>query len=229
MVNCALVVDDDEAIQKVLAKVLASNGLETKLVKDGETALELITNNPDAYQIILLDIMLGSSDGFSVLKAIRTQGILTPVIIISALDEDYNTLYGLGIGADDYIAKPFNPIVLGAKIQALIRRASFAQKEPNPIISLGPFMLNTKTMHFFKNNEEVYLSGKELALVHLFMSHPKQVFTKEAIYQEVWGNTVVDDNTIMVYINRLRSKLEDNAKEPKYLVTVWGVGYVFSV
>jgi DNA-binding response OmpR family regulator len=84
-------------------------------------------------------------------------------------------------------------------------------------------------MHFFKNNEEVYLSGKELALVHLFMSHPKQVFTKEAIYQEVWGNTVVDDNTIMVYINRLRSKLEDNAKEPKYLVTVWGVGYVFSV
>lgn len=229
MVNCALVVDDDEAIRKVLAKVLASNGLETKLVEDGETALDLITNNPDAYQIILLDIMLGSSDGFSVLKAIRTQGILTPVIIISALDEDYNTLYGLGIGADDYIAKPFNPIVLGAKIQALIRRASFAQMKPNPIISLGPFMLNTKTMHFFKNNEEIFLSGKELSLVHLFMSHPKQVFTKEAIYQEVWGNTVVDDNTIMVYINRLRSKLEDNVKEPKYLVTVWGVGYVFSV
>ncbi|MGE4585331.1 MAG: response regulator transcription factor [Sphaerochaeta sp.] len=229
MTNRALVVDDDETIRKVLAKVLASNGLEATLAEDGETALTLISGNPDVFQIILLDVMLGANDGFSVLKAIRSQGILTPVIIISARNEDYNTLYGLGIGADDYIAKPFNPIVLGAKIQALIRRANLAQKEPNPIISLGPFMLNTKTLHFFKHDQELFLSGKELSLMQLFMSHPKQVFSKEALYQQVWGNTVVDDNTIMVYINRLRAKIEDNAKEPKYLVTVWGVGYVFSV
>lgn len=229
MINRALVVDDDESIRKVLAKVLINNGLEATMAENAEEALALVNANHDVFQIILLDVMLGEDDGFSVLKAIRSKGIQTPVIIISARNEDYNTLYGLGIGADDYIAKPFNPIVLGAKIQALIRRANLSVKEQNPIISLGPFMLNTKTLHFFKNDEEVYLSGKELSLVQLFMSNPKQVFSKEALYQEVWGNTVVDDNTIMVYINRLRQKIEDNAKEPKYLVTVWGVGYVFSV
>ncbi|NCC12443.1 MAG: response regulator transcription factor [Spirochaetia bacterium] len=228
MANRALVVDDDESIRKVLAKVLANNGLQAVLAEDGETALALIKNNPDSFQIILLDVMLGGNDGFSVLQSIRSQGILTPVIIISARSEDYNTLYGLGIGADDYIAKPFNPIVLGAKIQALIRRANIAQKDQNPLLTLGPFTFNTKTFRFYKNDQELFLSGKELSLIHLFMSHPKQVFSKEALYQEVWGNTVVDDNTIMVYINRLRSKIEDNVKEPRYLATVWGVGYVFS-
>jgi DNA-binding response OmpR family regulator len=229
MTQHALIVDDDETIRKVLGKVLASNNLEPSYAEDAETALGMVLANPDAFQIILLDIMLGASDGFSVLKAIRSQGILIPVIIISARDEDYNILYGLGIGADDYIAKPFNPIVLGAKIQALIRRANLTSGDRNQIITLGPFMLNTKTLRFFKHDREIYLSGKELSLMQLFMSHPKQVFSKETLYREVWGNTVVDDNTIMVYVNRLRSKIEDNAREPKYLVTVWGVGYVFSV
>ncbi len=229
MTNRALVVDDDETIRKVLVKVLANNGLEAVQAEDGESALALVSANPDAFAIILLDVMLGGSDGFSILQSLRSQGILTPVIIISARSEDYNTLYGLGIGADDYIAKPFNPIVLGAKIQALIRRANLAQKDQNPLITLGPFTLNTKTMHLYKHDQELYLSAKELALMQLFMTHPKQVFSKEALYQQVWGNTVVDDNSIMVYINRLRAKIEDNGKDPKYLVTVWGVGYVFSV
>lgn len=228
MTNRALVVDDDESIRKVLAKVLANNGLEAVLVADGETALAIVEADPDAFQIILLDIMLDGNDGFSVLKSLRSQGIQTPVIIISARSEDYNTLYGLGIGADDYVAKPFNPVVLGAKIQALIRRANLPPKEQSPIISVGPFSLNTQTLHFYKHGKEIFLSGKELQLMQLLMTHPKQVFSKEMLYQEVWSNTVVDDNTIMVYVNRLRAKIEDDSKDPQYLVTVWGVGYVFS-
>jgi len=224
-----LIVDDDEMVRKVLTKVMESNGLETATAESGDKALSLILGNPDAYQVILLDIMLGECDGFSVLKQIRAKGISTPLIIISAKNEDYDKLYGLGIGADDYVSKPFNPIVLGAKVKALIRRSNLSPSHQSPIITLGPFTINPQTFHFFKNQEEVFLSSKEFALMQLFITHPHQVFSKEDLYNQIWGNIVVDDNTIMVYINRLRIKIEDNPKAPKYLTTVWGVGYTFSV
>lgn len=222
-----LIVDDDEAVRKVLGKVVASRGMEPCYASDGNQALSLILASPCAYQVILLDIMLGEPDGFSVLRHIRQHHIYVPVMIISSCIEDVDTLYGLGLGADDYITKPFNPVVLGAKIQALIRRSQLSSPATRQLLEAGSFRLDTHHKRFFRGGKEQFLSGKEFALMQLFMEHPRQVFSKEDLYRNVWGDIAVDDNTIMVYINRLRAKIEANPKTPTHLVTVWGVGYSF--
>ncbi len=151
-----------------------------------------------------------------------------PVIIISGRSEDYDALYGLSIGADDYITKPFRPLVVGAKVKALIRRNSNQVLSSNSMIECGRFKYDTDTLRFYKDGEEIILSAKENSLILLFLNHPDQVFTKEMIYEHVWGNTIaVDDNTIMVYVNRLRNKIEDDPKKPQYILTVRGTGYRF--
>ncbi|MDD3904334.1 MAG: response regulator transcription factor [Sphaerochaeta sp.] len=220
-----LIIDDDEAIRKLLSKVMVSNGMEPTTVSSGESALALLKTRE--FNLILLDITLEDMDGFTVLKHLRSWGIHTPVIIISGKTEDYDALYGLNLGADDYITKPFNAVVLGAKAKALIRRASENQ-ESKGILSAGPFALDLKSLRFYKDGEEIFLSGKELTIMGLFLHHPGQVFTKEELYIQVWGHTVVDDNAIMVYINRLRNKIETDPKNPVHLKTIWGIGYIFS-
>jgi DNA-binding response OmpR family regulator len=210
-----------------MSKVITCNDLVPFAVNSGEEAIKLLKTN--TYQLILLDIMLPGMDGFQVLKQIRYLGIKTPVIIISGKTEDYETLYGLDLGADNYIHKPFNPVILGAKIKALIRRDKQAQDIQGGITTLGPFSLDNKSMRFYKGEEEIFLSSKELILMKLLLEHPNQVFSREALYEQIWGNTVVDDNAIMVYINRLRHKIEENPKTPKFLQTIWGKGYTFSI
>ena len=172
--------------------------------------------------------MLGDMEGFEVIKQMRSQGIKTPVIIVSGRSEDYDSLYGLSIGADDYITKPFRPLVLGAKVKALIRRNKDLILNHSDVLECGPFSYHSSTMRFYRNGEELTLSARESAILLLFLRHPNQVFTKEMIYEQVWGNSViVDDNAIMVYINRLRSKIEDDKQKPRHIVTVRGLGYRF--
>jgi len=227
MPDKVLIVDDDTSIRKLLSKVITCNELVPVTVSSGEEAIKLVKDSK--FQLILLDIMLPGIDGFQVLKQIRYLGIKTPVIIISGKTDDYDALYGLDLGADNYIYKPFNPIVLGAKVKALIRRDKQAQDTQKTVTSLGPFTLDNKSMRFYKREEEIFLSAKELIIMKLFLEHPGQVFSKEALYEQVWGDTVVDENAIMVYINRLRNKIEENAKNPKYIQTIWGKGYTFSI
>lgn len=227
MADKVLIVDDDPAICKLLDKVMRSNDLETTITDSGTSALNLLKSH--TYDIILLDIMLGDMEGFEVIKRLRNQGIRTPVMIISGRSEDYDSLYGLSLGADDYITKPFRPLVLGAKVKALIRRGKNMVTDNLGIIEQGPFSYNTSTMRFYKNGEKIELSYKENALMLLFMKHPQQVFSKDMIYEHVWGNSVaVDDNAIMVYINRLRGKIEEDRQKPAYIVTVRGLGYRFT-
>lgn len=227
MADKVLIVDDDPAIRKLLEKVMRSNELETTTAGSGQEALDLLQDN--SYDIILMDIMLGDMEGFDVIKRLRGQGIQTPVIIISGRDEDYDTLYGLSLGADDYITKPFRPLVVGAKVKALIRRNKNQIMNSNGAVKCGPFTYDTTTMRFYKNGEELVLSSKESSLLLLFLQNPDQVFTKEAIYEHVWGNLVaVDDNAIMVYVNRLRSKIEEDPAKPAHIVTVRGMGYRFT-
>lgn len=226
MADKVLIVDDDPSICRLLDKVMHSNGLETVVVNSGIEALDVIKNH--TFDIILMDVMLGDMEGFDVIKRIRNQGISTPVMIISGRNEDYDSLYGLSLGADDYITKPFRPLVLGAKVKALIRRNKNMVLDNSRTLECGPFTYDTATMRFFKNGEELILSSKEGALLLLFLKHPQQVFTKDMIYEHVWGNTVaIDDNAIMVYINRLRKKIEEDTQSPKYILTVRGLGYRF--
>ena len=166
-------------------------------------------------------------EGFDVIKELRANGIQTPVMIVSGRNEDYDSLYGLSIGADDYITKPFRPLVLGAKVKALIRRTKNMGNHSD-IIQCGPFSYESSTMRFYKDGEELILSSKESALLLLFIKHPGQVYTKDMIYEQVWGTTVaIDDNAIMVYINRLRSKIEKDRQKPEHIITVRGMGYRF--
>lgn len=226
MANKVLIVDDDPAICKLLEKVMHSNELETMVVNSGNAALSVIANHK--FDIILLDVMLGDMEGFEVIKRIRSQGIDTPVMIVSGRNEDYDSLYGLSLGADDYVTKPFRPLVLGAKVKALIRRNNNLILDSSNVLECGPFTYDTSTMRFYKNGEELILSSKESSLLLLFMKHPQQIFTKDLIYEHVWGNMVaIDDNAIMVYINRLRSKIEDDRQSPKHIITIRGLGYRF--
>ena len=227
MADTVLIVDDDEAVQTMLYKVVRSNGLEARVASSGEEALTLTRTN--RYDLILLDVNMHGMDGFEVVQQLRGRGIKTPIIIVSGRQEDYDTLYGLDIGADDYITKPFNPVVLGAKVKALIRRSKGSLTGTAAVITAGPFQYNTSTLRFYKNGTEIILSSKENAMIKLFMDNVNRIFSKDMIYDLIWGETIIDENAIMVYINRLRQKIEDDPAKPKFIQTVRGLGYRFVV
>ncbi len=220
-----LIVDDDEAVQSVLYKVISTGGFDAMVASGGEEALSLIERN--RFDLILLDINMRGIDGFEVVQTIRQRGVETPIIIVSGRQEDYDTLYGLDIGADDYVTKPFNPVVLGAKVKALIRRSKGAGRDS--VITAGPFRYDTTTLRFYKNGTEIVLSSRENAMMKLFLDNINRIFPREMIYEMVWGEAIVDENAIMVYVNRLRQKIEDDPAKPKYIQTVRGLGYRFVV
>ena len=228
MADKVLVVDDDKAILTMLHKALKSNGIENDLAISGEAALDLLKVNQ--YDLILLDINMRGINGFEVIQRIRANGLTTPIMVVSGRKEDQDALYGLEIGADDYIIKPFNPVTLVAKAKALIRRSreSSPQSRSN-IIEAGPFTYNTSTLRFYKNSVEIPLSAKENSMIKLFIDNVDHIFSKDMIYSVRWGETIIDEHAIMVYVNRLRQKIEDDPSSPRYLITVRGLGYRFTV
>ena len=220
-----LVVDDEKLIVKGIKFSLEQDDMQVDCAYDGEEALNLARQTE--YDMVLLDVMLPKLTGFDVCQQIREFSNM-PIIMLTAKGEDMDKILGLEYGADDYITKPFRPLVLGAKVRALIRRNKNLVLDNSDTLECGPFSYDTTTMRFYKNGEELILSSKESALLLLFMKHPQQVFTKDMIYEHVWGNTVaVDDNAIMVYINRLRGKIEDDRQNPAYILTIRGLGYRF--
>lgn len=227
MRDIALVVDDDQAIRTMLYKIMNSNDIDVELASSGEEALSMLeTNN---YALILLDINMHGMDGFEVIKAIRGQGRDIPIMVVSGRKADYDTLYGLDIGADDYITKPFNPVTLGAKAKALIRRSQNNVTESSSVIKAGPFTYDARTLRFYKDDEEIPLSAKESAMIKLFIDNVDRIFSKEMIYSMIWGETLIDESAIMVYVNRLRQKIEDDPSKPEYIQTVRGLGYRFVI
>ena len=227
MADTVLIVDDDAAVQNMLYKVIRSNGLAAETASSGEKALELVRQRQ--YDLILLDVNMQGMDGFEVIQQLRSRGVKTPIIIVSGRQEDYDTLYGLDIGADDYVTKPFNPIVLGAKVKAMIRRSKGSLGSSEAVITAGPFRYNTSTLRFYKDDAEIILSSKENAIMKLFLDNVNRIFSKSMIYDLVWGEAIIDENAIMVYINRLRQKIEDDPSKPRYIQTVRGLGYRFVV
>ena len=222
-----LVVDDDQAVRTMLCKIMTGNDFEVAQAENGEDALKLVSENE--FDLVLLDINMHGMSGFEVINEIRSQGKNVPIMVVSGRKADYDTLYGLDIGADEYITKPFNPVTLGAKAKALVRRSKSSVSGGDPIMKVGPFTYDTQTLRFYKNDEEIPLSAKENAMIKLFIYNEDSVFSKDMIYSMIWGETIIDENAIMVYINRLRQKIEDDPSDPKYIQTVRGLGYRFTV
>lgn len=195
----------------------------TEAAVSGEDGIERIAQAE--YDLVLLDIDLPGIDGFHVIQTVRQRGSRVPMVVVSSHSEDYEQLYALDLGADDYVTKPFNPVVLAAKARALIRRSRGLPMED--IITAGPFTYNTGTLRFYKNGDEIVLSSKENAMMKLFMDNVDRIFSRSRLYDLIWGGSIVDENTVMVYISRLRAKIEDDPAKPKYIQTVRGLGYRF--
>lgn len=176
MADTVLIVDDDEAVLTMLYKVIRSNGIEADTAGFRRGGLERTAQR--TYDLILLDVNLMGMDGFQVVQTLRQRGVRTPIIIVSGRKEDYDTLYGLDIGADDYVTKPFNPVTLGAKVKALIRRSRNGLPGADSLITAGPFTYNTSTLRFYKNGVEIPLSAKENAMMKLFIDNVNRIFSR---------------------------------------------------
>ena len=219
-----MIIDADMQSRTVLGRALRAAMMVTEAAVSGEDGIERIAQAE--YDLVLLDIDLPGIDGFHVIQTVRQRGSRVPMVVVSSHSEDYEQLYALDLGADDYVTKPFNPVVLAAKVRALIRRSRGLPMED--IITAGPFTYNTGTLRFYKNGDEIVLSSKENAMMKLFMDNVDRIFSRSRLYDLIWGGSIVDENTVMVYISRLRAKIEDDPAKPKYIQTVRGLGYRFA-
>lgn len=222
-----LLIDDDKLILKAVETALQRENIQVTTTLSGVEGLKLAKTN--RYDVIILDLLIPDTDGFELIRVLRNTEIYTPIIIISGKEEEHNKILGLGLGADDYLTKPFSIHLLISKIKAFVRRSKIYKKNNISELNLGPFRFEEASFKFYKNNEAIELTSKETMLLKFFLENPNRVFTKEQLYQTVWNETIIDDNTIMVYIKRLRNKIEENPKEPQYLKTVWGIGYQFNL
>jgi len=223
-----LLVEDDESIREMVANFLLLEGFQVTTANNGEEALQYCLNQ--TFDLVILDIMIPKLNGLEVLKVIREQAAL-PIIIMSAKDSDVDKALGLGLGADDYIAKPFSMLEFSARVKAVIRRATkYAGQidHKQDVIDIGDLKIDIVNFSINKNGQEVKLTSKEFSILKLFVTNRNQVFTKEQIYQLIWKDAYYgDENIINVHIRRLREKIEDDPSNPQYIKTLWGIGYKF--
>ena len=221
-----LLIEDDVEISDMLKKYLETEGFEVAAAYDGECACNKFFE--DQYSLVLLDLMIPKRSGMEVLNIIREKSMV-PIIILSAKDTDSDKSLGLGLGADDYVTKPFSVTEVLARIKANIRRSTqyaAAGTEEACSITRGELAINPNDYSILKRGEKIELTAKEFEIMKLFMKHPKKVYTKEQIYASVWKDAYMgDENAVNVHLSRLRNKIEDNPRSPKYIITVWGIGY----
>ena len=223
-----LIIEDDESIAAIERDYLVLAGFEVDMAATGGDGIAM--GRSGHYDLILLDLMLPGVDGFSVCRTLR--GTLDiPILMVTARQEDIDKIKGLGMGADDYITKPFSPNVLVARIKANLAqydRLKNADARDRARISLGSVTLHTDTRRVFVDGTEVPLKNKEFELLYFLMSNADIVFSREALYERIWGYDALGDNaTVAVHINRLREKIERDPSKPRYIQTVWGAGYRF--
>lgn len=222
-----LLVDDESDIIDLL-KLFLEKDFDLLEAHDGQAAAELFTRH--SVDLAVIDIMMPHLDGFQLLQWIRKQSKL-PVIVLSAKNQETDKIAGLGLGADDFITKPFSPLEVVARIQAQLRRTyEFNDPAAEPTeIRLGDLTLDHEACILYKRGDPIALSAIEYKLLKLFMSKPGRIYTKKQIFENVWSDPyIADDNTIMVQISRLRDKIEDSPRESFYLKTVRGLGYRFA-
>ena len=224
-----LIVEDDDAIANLERDYLVLSGYEVDISKTGNEGLFMAIDND--YDLILLDIMLPGTDGFSICRRIREKKEI-PVLFVSAKKEAYDKIQGFGLGADDYIVKPFDPAELVARVKAHISRfeklTSYEPIRHRAVIEYGALRIDEDARQVYKNGVEIGFTSKEFEILLLFMKNPNMVFSREQIYDRVWGfDSYGDTATVTVHLNRIRDKIEDNPADPRYLQTIWGAGYIF--
>lgn len=223
-----LVVDDEKTLVKGIKFNLETEGYAVDCAYDGEEAV--IKAKSESYDLIILDLMMPKKDGLQVCREIRDFSTV-PIIMLTAKSEDADTLLGFESGADDYITKPFNILLLKARVRALIRRASIAGNA-SPASASGGFggvVVDEEARSVKKDGVEVTLTIKEYDLILFLMKNAGKVYSRENLLNLVWGYDYIGDpRTVDVHIRRLREKLEDNPSEPRYILTKWGIGYYFS-
>ena len=216
-----LVVDDEPSIRDVVERYLRREGYSTLSAADGEEALERAAD----ADLIVLDLMLPKLDGIEVCRRVRADSDV-PIIMLTAKSEEIDTLLGLKIGADDYMTKPFSPAELVARIGAVLRRSHGAPRSPEDIVQVGALRINPRLRTVERAGQSVELTAREFDLLHFLASSPGQVFTREQLLDKVWDFTFPGDtSTVTVHIRRLREKVEPDPVRPRYIKTVWGVGY----
>ena len=220
-----LVVDDELPIRLALRTAFGRENMQVSEAASGAEALKLLRE--EHFDLIVLDVMLTDMDGYTILQKLRAAENMTPVLMLSGRADASDQVLGLGMGADDYLTKPFHLAVLIQKVKALIRRNAVYSQSRKHLIVEGSFRFDLMKFEAFKEEQKLQFTARELALFRFFMEHPGKVFTKEQLYHQVWDENVVDDNTIMVYIKRIREKIEEDVKNPAYLKTIRGVGYIF--
>jgi DNA-binding response OmpR family regulator len=217
-----LVVDDEPIVREVVVRYLAREGHKTLEAADGNGARATIERaDPD---LVVLDVMLPGTDGLELCRWIRARSDL-PVIMLTARGEEADRIVGLELGADDYVTKPFSPRELAARVRSVLRRSAPAGKTVERL-AFGDVELERATREARKRGLEVRLTAKEFDLLWFLASHPRRVFSRDQLMASVWGYTAaLDTGTVTVHVRRLREKVEDDPSEPRYLETVWGVGY----
>lgn len=224
-----LIVEDDADISMIEEAYLSAAGFDTEILTDGNKVKELVEK--EHFSLILLDLMLPGKSGYEICKEIRDK-IDIPILMVTARTESVDKIRGLGMGADDYISKPFDPAELVARVNANLRQyermseKAAKQEQAAREIEVHGLRILLDSWKVYKGDEEIRFPNREFEILKLLATNPNIVFSKEQIFEKVWGYDYVGDSaTVMVHINRIRDKIEEDSKNPKIIETVWGAGY----
>ena len=224
-VTTVLVVDDEPIVRDVVVRYLEREGYSTLEAGDGEDARSVLERHPP--DLVVLDVMLPGVDGLELCRWIRGRSEL-PVILLTARGEEADRIVGLELGADDYVTKPFSPRELATRVKTVLRRAR-ATGPPRERVSAGSLELDASKHEARREGELLSLTAKEFDLLWFLASHPRKVFSRDQLMLRVWGyEAALDTGTVTVHVRRLREKIEDMPSQPRFLQTVWGVGYRFA-
>lgn len=221
-----LIVEDDELIAELERDYLLAEGLEADIITNGTEAVRQFRK--EEYAAVLLDLMLPGRSGFDICREIRTWSDV-PVLLVTAKKEDIDKIKGLGLGADDYVVKPFSPVELTARVKAHIQiHRSLKEGDKEEVIIAGLLKIYPGSYRVYKGEQELELTGREYKLLLFLARNPDIVFSREQLFDSVWGMDAVGDmSTVTVHVNKLRDKIEDDPSVPRHIQTVWGVGYRF--
>ncbi|HEX2911538.1 MAG TPA: response regulator transcription factor [Chloroflexia bacterium] len=218
-----LIVDDNLTLLNMMRDFLEAAGFQVEMALDGERALAILDQK--SIQCLLLDVMMPGLSGFELCRQIR-EASEVPILFLSARDGDYDKIRGLGLGGDDYIVKSATPGEVVARVQAVLRRYKNGVSAPAAVLDFGRLVIDLRAHEIRVAGQAVDFTAREFELLHWLVEHPRQVFTHEQLFQRFWGE-VGDRHTVAVHIERIRKKIEENPNKPRYLLTVWGVGYRF--